>query len=39
MKKSNLFNGLYSFWKEAWDEHKTILTGAELNCIGVTIAR
>lgn len=30
MKKNNMIGGLLSYWKEAWDENKTLLTGSEL---------
>lgn len=30
MKSNFMIGALYSFWKEAWEEHKTLLNGREL---------
>lgn len=28
--KTNFISNLFSFWKEAWNENKTLLNGREL---------
>lgn len=39
MKKTNRIGSLLHYWKSAWEEYKTLLSGAELNVIGVTVVR